>query len=72
MNVIENDKKLEKINLELTHAELRKIFSAIGELSFGVHIEEFEFYARLGCTKNEMGKLAECMREIIDENHIEL
>ncbi len=57
---------------ELTHQELRIIRESLGELRAGVHIEDFEFYTRLGCTKDEMGLISADIIKIMDDEDIKL
>lgn len=72
MKLISNDNKKETLQVELTHQELRIIRESFTELRAGVHIEDFEFHARLGCTKDEMGLINADIRKIMNDEDIEL
>lgn len=72
MKLILNDNKKETIQLELTHQEVRNLRHGLGEMSSENHIEDFEFHARLGCTKDEMWEMVEGIIKIMDDEDIEL
>ena len=67
-----NNVSSERLGVLMHHDSLCKIMSVLGELAYGIKIEDNELISKIGHSKGEIGKVCSSIRQIMDRYDIEL